>query len=211
MFVSPEANWSLQDCLVRQLHNTHWGLVCPAETPEGQAWQLGKKQCLKQDAQSPWKAFEHFRTVQAVGLVKNIALMCCSKMIQDFYSTRATNANETWVRRVTWGVGLRSAQLEAWNNRILCHSKYCRLLSVDVSWHACKAQKIIEEFLDDLGVLCLVCCGDSVEIWANMQKASAQSIAAWNSQISMYGMQKPFAHVHGSVPTKWYLRRRKVV
>mmetsp|Transcript_137202 Transcript_137202/g.237569 ORF Transcript_137202/g.237569 Transcript_137202/m.237569 type:complete len:1210 (-) Transcript_137202:129-3758(-) len=32
----------------RQLHNTHWGLVCPAETPEG----------------------------QAVGLVKNISLMC---------------------------------------------------------------------------------------------------------------------------------------
>ena len=20
----------------RQLHNTHWGMVCPAETPEGQ-------------------------------------------------------------------------------------------------------------------------------------------------------------------------------
>jgi DNA-directed RNA polymerase II subunit RPB2 len=32
----------------RQLHNTHWGLVCPAETPEG----------------------------QAVGLVKNVSLMC---------------------------------------------------------------------------------------------------------------------------------------
>ncbi|KAF4674661.1 hypothetical protein FOL47_008861 [Perkinsus chesapeaki] len=32
----------------RQLHNTHWGMICPAETPEG----------------------------QAVGLVKNIALMC---------------------------------------------------------------------------------------------------------------------------------------
>ena len=32
----------------RQLHNTHWGMVCPAETPEG----------------------------QAVGLVKNISLMC---------------------------------------------------------------------------------------------------------------------------------------
>ena len=31
----------------RQLHNTHWGMVCPAETPEG----------------------------QAVGLVKNLALM----------------------------------------------------------------------------------------------------------------------------------------
>lgn len=32
----------------RQLHNTHWGLICPAETPEG----------------------------QACGLVKNLALMC---------------------------------------------------------------------------------------------------------------------------------------
>lgn len=31
----------------RQLHNTHWGFICPAETPEG----------------------------QAVGLVKNLALM----------------------------------------------------------------------------------------------------------------------------------------
>mmetsp|Transcript_16869 Transcript_16869/g.68060 ORF Transcript_16869/g.68060 Transcript_16869/m.68060 type:complete len:944 (+) Transcript_16869:754-3585(+) len=33
----------------RQLHNTHWGVICPAETPEG----------------------------QAVGLVKNLALMSC--------------------------------------------------------------------------------------------------------------------------------------
>ena len=32
---------------MRQLHNTHWGMICPAETPEG----------------------------QAVGLVKNLALM----------------------------------------------------------------------------------------------------------------------------------------
>src|ERR1700760_941688 len=32
----------------RQLHNTHWGLVCPVETPEG----------------------------QACGLVKNLSLMC---------------------------------------------------------------------------------------------------------------------------------------
>mmetsp|Transcript_33024 Transcript_33024/g.85008 ORF Transcript_33024/g.85008 Transcript_33024/m.85008 type:complete len:1184 (-) Transcript_33024:53-3604(-) len=46
----------------RQLHNTHWGLVCPAETPEG----------------------------QAVGLVKNISLMCyislgsAQSLIEDF-------------------------------------------------------------------------------------------------------------------------------
>lgn len=30
----------------RQLHNTHWGLVCPAETPEGQACGLVKNLSL---------------------------------------------------------------------------------------------------------------------------------------------------------------------
>lgn len=50
----------------RQLHNTHWGLVCPAETPEG----------------------------QACGLVKNLSLMCYvsvgneSAPIIDFMSQR---------------------------------------------------------------------------------------------------------------------------
>ncbi|KAF2471057.1 RNA polymerase II second largest subunit [Lindgomyces ingoldianus] len=50
----------------RQLHNTHWGLVCPAETPEG----------------------------QACGLVKNLSLMCYvsvgseSTPITDFMSQR---------------------------------------------------------------------------------------------------------------------------
>jgi len=50
----------------RQLHNTHWGLVCPAETPEG----------------------------QACGLVKNLALMCYVSVgspgmpIVDFMTTR---------------------------------------------------------------------------------------------------------------------------
>lgn len=39
----------------RQLHNTHWGLVCPAETPEG----------------------------QACGLVKNLSLMTCISVGQD--------------------------------------------------------------------------------------------------------------------------------
>lgn len=39
----------------RQLHNTQWGLVCPCETPEG----------------------------QAVGLVKNLSLMCCVSVGSD--------------------------------------------------------------------------------------------------------------------------------
>jgi DNA-directed RNA polymerase II subunit RPB2 len=50
----------------RQLHNTHWGLVCPAETPEG----------------------------QACGLVKNLSLMCYvsvgtpSEAITDYLTMR---------------------------------------------------------------------------------------------------------------------------
>ena len=34
---------------VRQLHNTHWGLVCPAETPEGQALQTERTQLTCND------------------------------------------------------------------------------------------------------------------------------------------------------------------
>lgn len=42
----------------RQLHNTHWGMVCPAETPEG----------------------------QACGLVKNLSLMACVTIGQMSHS-----------------------------------------------------------------------------------------------------------------------------
>ena len=58
----------------RQLHNTHWGLVCPAETPEG----------------------------QACGLVKNLALMCCvtvgspSEPIVNFMSERGMEPLELY-------------------------------------------------------------------------------------------------------------------
>ena len=30
----------------RQLHNTHWGMICPAETPEGQSCGLVKNLAL---------------------------------------------------------------------------------------------------------------------------------------------------------------------
>jgi len=33
----------------RQLHNTHWGMVCPAETPEGQAGERAKRSSLDED------------------------------------------------------------------------------------------------------------------------------------------------------------------
>ena len=58
----------------RQLHNTHWGLVCPAETPEG----------------------------QACGLVKNLALMCYvsvgspSEGIVDFLLQRQMESLEEY-------------------------------------------------------------------------------------------------------------------
>ena len=59
----------------RQLHNTHWGLVCPAETPEG----------------------------QACGLVKNLALMCYitvgspSEPLVDFMIARGMEILEEYI------------------------------------------------------------------------------------------------------------------
>jgi len=35
-----------KDAKPRQLHNTHWGMICPAETPEGQACGLVKNLAL---------------------------------------------------------------------------------------------------------------------------------------------------------------------
>ena len=87
----------------RQLHNTHWGLVCPAETPEG----------------------------QACGLVKNLALMCYitvgtpSEPIIDFMVQRnmevleeyeplnSPNATKIFVNGVWVGVHSQPAHLVA--------------------------------------------------------------------------------------------------
>ena len=78
----------------RQLHNTHWGLVCPAETPEG----------------------------QACGLVKNLALMCYitvgspsppiiefmtqrnMEMLEEFDPQHAPNATKVFVNGVWVGI-----------------------------------------------------------------------------------------------------------
>ena len=88
----------------RQLHNTHWGLVCPAETPEG----------------------------QACGLVKNLSLMCyvavgssagVNKYIVDYMTARnmelleeydprtAPNATKIFVNGVWVGVHRDPGQL----------------------------------------------------------------------------------------------------
>ncbi|KAI9807493.1 MAG: DNA-dependent RNA polymerase II [Sarcosagium campestre] len=87
----------------RQLHNTHWGLVCPAETPEG----------------------------QACGLVKNLALMCyvtvgtpsdpivefmssrAMEVLEEYEPQRAPNATKVFVNGVWVGVHRDPAHLVA--------------------------------------------------------------------------------------------------
>ena len=85
----------------RQLHNTHWGLVCPAETPEG----------------------------QACGLVKNLALMCYitvgspsepivefmvqrnMEILEEYEPQRTPNATKVFVNGVWVGVHRDPAHL----------------------------------------------------------------------------------------------------
>lgn len=85
----------------RQLHNTHWGLVCPAETPEG----------------------------QACGLVKNLALMCYitvgspsdpivefmiqrnMEVLEEYEPLRSPNATKVFVNGVWVGCSRDPAHL----------------------------------------------------------------------------------------------------
>ena len=85
----------------RQLHNTHWGLVCPAETPEG----------------------------QACGLVKNLSLMCYitvgtpsdpiiefmiqrnMEILEEYEPLRSPNATKVFVNGVWVGVHRDPAHL----------------------------------------------------------------------------------------------------
>eukprot|EP00439_Symbiodinium_sp_Y106_P082994 s167_g22.t1 len=120
----------------RQLHNTHWGLVCPAETPEG----------------------------QAVGLVKNISLMC-------------------WI---TLG----------------------------------SAQTIIEDFLDEWGVLDLMeCTPDHIKTYSKggncmvlvevfpLCFAAALIVAVWLISCCMFGHERFLFRLPG--PSKALQKRRK--
>lgn len=52
----------------RQLHNTHWGMICPAETPEGQAVGLVKNLALmaKISVGGPTKTIKEFLEVNFV-------------------------------------------------------------------------------------------------------------------------------------------------
>ncbi|PVH14156.1 DNA-directed RNA polymerase II subunit RPB2 [Candidozyma duobushaemuli] len=85
----------------RQLHNTHWGLVCPAETPEG----------------------------QACGLVKNLSLMTCisvgtasepilyfleewgMEQLEDYVPSNSPDCTRVFVNGVWVGTHREPAQL----------------------------------------------------------------------------------------------------
>uniref|UniRef100_A0A453LQ98 DNA-directed RNA polymerase subunit beta n=2 Tax=Aegilops tauschii subsp. strangulata TaxID=200361 RepID=A0A453LQ98_AEGTS len=57
----------------RQLHNSHWGMMCPAETPEGQVSYSHSKILF---CQRSWSmVYILYTFIQACGLVKNLALM----------------------------------------------------------------------------------------------------------------------------------------
>ncbi|KAH0543003.1 DNA-dependent RNA polymerase II [Glutinoglossum americanum] len=103
----------------RQLHNTHWGLVCPAETPEG----------------------------QACGLVKNLALMCYitvgtpsepiiefmiqrnMEVLEEYEPQRSPNATKVFVNGVWVGVHRDAAHLV----RTVQHLRRTHLISHEVS------------------------------------------------------------------------------
>jgi DNA-directed RNA polymerase II subunit RPB2 len=103
----------------RQLHNTHWGLVCPAETPEG----------------------------QACGLVKNLALMCYvtvgtpsepiiefmqqrnMELLEEYEPQRSPNATKVFVNGVWVGVHNDPAQL----SKSVLHLRRSALVSHEVS------------------------------------------------------------------------------
>ncbi|KAI9055786.1 hypothetical protein LZ554_000727 [Drepanopeziza brunnea f. sp. 'monogermtubi'] len=103
----------------RQLHNTHWGLVCPAETPEG----------------------------QACGLVKNLALMCYvtvgtpsdpiiefmiqrnMEVLEEYEPLRSPNATKVFVNGVWVGVHRDPGHLV----KTVQHLRRSHLISHEVS------------------------------------------------------------------------------
>lgn len=85
----------------RQLHNTHWGLVCPAETPEGQACGLVKNLSLMSyitigQPSDPIVEFMSQRNMEA---------------LEEYEPTRSPNATKIFVNGVWVGVHRDPAQL----------------------------------------------------------------------------------------------------
>ncbi|KAJ2001236.1 DNA-dependent RNA polymerase II [Coemansia thaxteri] len=69
----------------RQLHNTHWGLVCPAETPEGQACGLVKNLALMAHVtvgvdSSPIREFLNEWSMESLAEVEAVSVLNATKV-----------------------------------------------------------------------------------------------------------------------------------
>lgn len=85
----------------RQLHNTHWGLVCPAETPEGQACGLVKNLSL----------MSYITIGQPSEPIVEFMSQRNMEMLEEFEPTRSPNATKIFVNGVWVGVHRDPMQL----------------------------------------------------------------------------------------------------
>lgn len=78
----------------RQLHNTHWGLVCPAETPEGQACGLVKNLAL----------MSYITIGQPSEPIVEFMSQRNMEMLEEYEPKRSPNATKIFVNGVWVGV-----------------------------------------------------------------------------------------------------------
>ena len=85
----------------RQLHNTHWGLVCPAETPEGQACGLVKNLSLMSYVSVGSASAPIVEFLEEWGM----------ESLEDYSPSASPNATKVFVNGVWLGIHRDPAQL----------------------------------------------------------------------------------------------------
>mmetsp|Transcript_5370 Transcript_5370/g.9646 ORF Transcript_5370/g.9646 Transcript_5370/m.9646 type:complete len:1204 (-) Transcript_5370:266-3877(-) len=78
----------------RQLHNTHWGMVCPAETPEGQAVGLVKNLTL----------MAYVTTGESAGDIIELLEDCDCQSLEDVQATEIPATTKIFVNGQWFGV-----------------------------------------------------------------------------------------------------------
>src|SRR6266576_2955517 len=78
----------------RQLHNTHWGLVCPAETPEGQACGLVKNLAL----------MAYVSVGTPAGPIIDFMTQRNMEVLEEYEPSRSPNATKIFVNGVWVGI-----------------------------------------------------------------------------------------------------------
>lgn len=86
----------------RQLHNTHWGYVCPAETPEGQACGLVKNLSLMAMVTNSLDTMMDFGALQAYLLEKNV------EPLEEWEPRLNPQATKVFMNGVWFGVILKN-------------------------------------------------------------------------------------------------------